>query len=837
MESCTTPGDEDCDGLVDEEGADCVCVPGEQSACYTGPAGTENVGPCKGGMQVCNADGKSWGECVGQVLPVAEDCTTGEDEDCSGEANAEVDGCVCPPAGQTQCYTGPDGTKGVGICVGGVKTCADDGKSWGVCEGEVLPSAESCEVDGDEDCDGVSNEAEAGCVCLPGTTKACYEGPVGTEGVGTCAVGSSTCNADGKGWGACVGQVLPAEESCDSPGDEDCDGKTNEEGAGCVCLPGAVESCYEGPDGTLGVGICVAGTKTCNADGKTYGPCEGQVVPAAESCLVYGDEDCDGQVNEEGTGCACPPGAVEKCYSGPAGTAGVGVCKAGSRTCNFEGSSWGPCEGEVLPSQEYCFTPDDDDCNGSNLVCSGATDVCGPNGTCVTPCDPLLLGTSYIGCEYYPTVTTNSQLGSKAAPGASGFHFAVAIANTDSKSATYTITRGTAYTTSGTVAANSVQIVQLPWVTELANPSSYVSLVSRNSTGAGAYRLVASRPVTVYQYNPLEYSSGGGYSYTNDASLLLPVNAWRSTYRVAARNTWSGYPGFYAVVASQDATSVTLSPSATGAIIRAGGGVASNGTGTVSLNRGDVLQVMSASGGGGPDISDVTGTYVSSTKPVQVFGGHDCTDIPWNVTWCDHIEESMFPIETLSTEYFVGAPWIGVNSVKANQVRIVAMDGATTLTYDPPQSGAPTSIAAAGRYVEFQTSGVFRITGSGRILVAQYMIGQAAGGNTGDPAMALAVTSQQYRTNYLFHAPTNYEANFVNVMAPTGASVTLDGAAVTGFTAIGSTGFGIARVQLPNTNLGNHRILSNMPAGISVYGYGQYTSYWYPGGLDLKILQ
>ena len=23
------------------------------------------------------------------------------------------------------------------------------------------------------------------------------------------------------------------------------------------------------------------------------------------------------------------------------------------------------------------------------------------------------------------------------------------------------------------------------------------------------------------------------------------------------------------------------------------------------------------------------------------------------------------------------------------------------------------------------------------------------------------------------------------------------------------------------------------PFGISVYGYGQYTSYWYPGGLNL----
>jgi hypothetical protein len=27
-----------------------------------------------------------------------------------------------------------------------------------------------------------------------------------------------------------------------------------------------------------------------------------------------------------------------------------------------------------------------------------------------------------------------------------------------------------------------------------------------------------------------------------------------------------------------------------------------------------------------------------------------------------------------------------------------------------------------------------------------------------------------------------------------------------------------------------------MAFGISVYGYGSYTSYWYPGGLDLKSI-
>ena len=35
-------------------------------------------------------------------------------------------------------------------------------------------------------------------------------------------------------------------------------------------------------------------------------------------------------------------------------------------------------------------------------------------------------------------------------------------------------------------------------------------------------------------------------------------------------------------------------------------------------------------------------------------------------------------------------------------------------------------------------------------------------------------------------------------------------------------------------NDGNHNIQGDMAFGITVYGYGQYTSYWYPGGLDLS---
>src|SRR5207302_7874302 len=136
---------------------------------------------------------------------------------------------------------------------------------------------------------------------------------------------------------------------------------------------------------------------------------------------------------------------------------------------------------------------------------------------------------------------------------------------------------------------------------------------------------------------------------------------------------------------------------------------------------------------------------------------------------------------------------------KVGVIRIVATADNTNLTYDPPQPGAPTSIAMAGGFAEIQNSTAsFQISSDQKVMVAQYMEGQDAGGNTGDPAMALAVPVEQFRNNYMFHAPINYESNYVDVTAPMGAQIMLDGAPVS-FTAIGTTGYAIARVY-PLTN-------------------------------------
>jgi hypothetical protein len=67
------------------------------------------------------------------------------------------------------------------------------------------------------------------------------------------------------------------------------------------CKPGTVEDCYTGPEGTLGVGACIGGTRTC-VEGGTWTRCEGEVVPSGENgaaCRDNIDNNCNGTVDED----------------------------------------------------------------------------------------------------------------------------------------------------------------------------------------------------------------------------------------------------------------------------------------------------------------------------------------------------------------------------------------------------------------------------------------------------------------------------------------------------------------------------------------------------------
>jgi hypothetical protein len=176
---------------------------------------------------------------------------------------------------------------------------------------------------------------------------------------------------------------------------------------------------------------------------------------------------------------------------------------------------------------------------------------------------------------------------------------------------------------------------------------------------------------------------------------------------------------------------------------------------------------------------------------------------------------------------------------------VIATAPNTRLTYDPPQPGAPTMIANAGDFVELpDITTSFMIIADQKILVAQYMEGSdtRAGLNdiTGDPAMTLAVPVAEFRTSYLVHAPTNYIGSFIDVVAPIDAEVMLDGTPMT-LDPIPSTDYAIGRkwwfAKSSPDPTGNHTLTGNMPFGVTVYGYAPYTSYWYPGGLELREVQ
>ena len=103
-----------------------------------------------------------------------------------GGGNGNVNGNVnenvnnnnqaCEPGTFLDFYTGPNGTEGVGVCVGGTAECSVDGTGYGPCEGEVTPGKEDCQSAGDEDCDGDENEEDEDCTVVE--TGGCGDGVI-----------------------------------------------------------------------------------------------------------------------------------------------------------------------------------------------------------------------------------------------------------------------------------------------------------------------------------------------------------------------------------------------------------------------------------------------------------------------------------------------------------------------------------------------------------------------------------------------------------------------------------------------------------------------------------
>jgi hypothetical protein len=573
----------------------------------------------------------------------------------------------------------------------------------------------------------------------------------------------------------------------------------------------------------------------CASDDEAL-TCENGAVTAQENCADLG------QICIADRGClTCLPATYR--------------CDGQRRLrCNDDGSDY--------EEQQVCE---------EGLSCSGSG--------CLDLCFEALQNRSYIGCEYYPVFTMNAGLDGRFQP-------AVVIANPNLVPAQVTITGAGGFATEVEVEPSSVETVMLEFQPVLRSPFGS-ALVKE-----GAYRLLSSVPVTVHQFNPLLFEvaqdclgpeTGGSQvkgdnkcnSFSNDASLLLPAHVLErgpglgTAYLVLSRATLMGAdspdgpysgssPGFVAIVgvgAEPVAVHVTssaytrASPAAGEATVEP---LAPGDTMDIRLARGEVLQLLSdapqtcpvagvrTDRADGVEYScplgaeyDLTGTLIEADGPIEVIAGHNCAYVPFDRVACDHLEETMFPLETWGIEAIAPRPRSGRPS--PHVLRVMSSADDNEIRFEPTTVHDPVTLGRAESF-ELMTTEHVIVRSDKPIAVAQFLVGQGAESRVGDPSLSMAIPTEQYRSAYAFLSPASYDINYVSIIARAGDAVRLDGTTLAGFVPIGDGAFQVTAVPLAKA--GSHEVHSehNQGIGVNVYGYGDYTSYMLPGGLDLRVI-
>jgi hypothetical protein len=526
------------------------------------------------------------------------------------------------------------------------------------------------------------------------------------------------------------------------------------------------------------------------------------------------------------------------------------------------------------------------------VICQGqVTQTCGADqgcagGTCVSACDAAKANQSSVGCDYF-TYDPDAYTGDNLAGGC----FAAYVANTWGSPVDITVDYGgkplTDYAgfmrvTSGSgqsitytpLKGNTLPPGQVALLFLASTPKSKIQCPSgitpayttadaaTRGTGIGtAFHITTDRPVVAYDIYPY----GGGDSAITAATLLIPTTAWDTNYVAVDgyKGSLSGFSAWVSVVAQADGTNVTISPTSA---IAGAGAVTGTGKGvphTWTLDRGQVLQLEQADG------TELNGSPIQADKPVGVFGGTTCMDVPTNVTACDSAHQQIPPVHALGHEYAYARYRDRSQVPEAPPVRIVGAVDGTTLSYDPgTPTGAPTALAA-GQMVEFDPGTPFTIKSQGSqhpFYMAEYMTGGSPYGGAGDPEFVNVVPPEEYLAQYTFFTdPTYPETELVVVRKKNQAGayddVILDclGGPVTGWQPVDTSGSEYARVDLVTgnfTKVGNcdngfHQMHSATPFGLTVWGWGScatsncymtgppgfnstYVSYAYPAGMSVQ---
>jgi hypothetical protein len=326
--------------------------------------------------------------------------------------------------------------------------------------------------------------------------------------------------------------------------------------------------------------------------------------------------------------------------------------------------------------------------------------------------------------------------------------------------------------------------------------------------------LVADNPVAVYGLSNRKAST--------DTYLAFPTNVLGTAYRGACYfglGSDDQFTSQITFVATEDNTNVTITLTA-----NTKGGRHTGETFSVAMKQGDVYQMQGASGRDAKN--DLTGTLVTSTKPIAFFTGHTCAQVPSNINFCDQLLEEEPPMPSWGRQFYVGR----LEGKTEYVVRVVASEPGTQVFVN---NQLMAKLANAGDFYEnthlIQNS---LITTNKPVLVAEYaQSSEADSVKVGDPFMLFITPTEQFLRYYQFVTPIKGDwHHYVNIVAPASAISTLklDGRLIPPkyYKTIGLSLYQIAQYEI---GYGSHVVSCDQPFGLYSYGFGvagdNYDSY------------
>ncbi|MDP4198686.1 MAG: T9SS type A sorting domain-containing protein [Bacteroidota bacterium] len=342
--------------------------------------------------------------------------------------------------------------------------------------------------------------------------------------------------------------------------------------------------------------------------------------------------------------------------------------------------------------------------------------------------------------------------------------------------------------------------------------------------------------------------------YSADGTYLIPTLGLGTEYVVAAYaalfmgsgNGAVDYPSEFSVVATQDNTTVTITPTSDIRMEKSSGACCScvyapqGQPIQVVMNRGDAIQCKTTCASD-CDNYDLTGTVIRSTQPVGVIGGSDCPNIPCDFAYCDHVCHMLPTVDSWGKTYY-SVPFFQ----SAGQ---------------PPQHNASTFLVIATKpgqvirrqnQVYFSSSKAFDFywrsdvdqsstwSSDQPFLLVQYHNSASYPDNvdgSGDPSEVVLTPKEEYMKSILFQAPVTIGkngsfVNYANIIAHSGdQNVLLDGSNAKKYTQIYIDGICVG--YRATVSPGAHSVTSDSGVTVYCYGYGTYESYAWSGALGV----